>query len=362
MKKILPIGILVLISILTGCGSSSSSNSDSSNTTSNKTIYPKEYNLTFIPESKFVYSPEQNLSYVCLSNKTIGVFDVSNPDEPKIIKNIPLEDNCYTLTLNKNILYAVDTSYYSKLYEINVTDINNPNIINKITINNDDQYSYDNIHISNNYLYYTSNNRDDGPIFHVLDQNLDTIGTYTDFRGYPITTSDITEDGKYEIINNDYTLYIMNIEDSQNPYLYKEYSDYAYTFAKLKVISPNYMIAIDYNDPGTFYIFDISDLQNMYEIAELKNTHNGNFYDFFVDGNYVYVLSENSSSSGNYIDKIDISDIRHPKLVESKFIYGHEFMSMERIGNKIYTHSILHYGLSYYQGSNIIEIFDFNDL
>jgi len=220
------------------------------------------------------------------------------------------------MDVNRNFNFEYDG------YQDNIIHFTNDTTVLVIDNNRYDNASLNEINISEDNLS--------------IKKQLDLPITYNG----DIYSMTIAPDGRIFIsrVKNDYK-YLDEINSSTFEKIYS--ININNSLAKIKALNNDYLIAIDDQDPGHLYIFNISNPNNIFIIKTIDNTHNGNFYDFFIDRKYLYVLSENYIYSDNiYIDKFDISDVQNPKLVNSKLLKGHEFTKMKLIDNKVYVYNL----------------------
>jgi len=359
MKKIKQwVSGILIAGTLIGCGSGTSGSTAGIN---NKNLIPIEkIKLNDRIRSTITTDEKNSTIFICLDDKTIGIFNKETNYSLSLISkyNLNVEDSdgyCTGLAVKNNKIVAIDNDGnpdrdLGGLYLIDISDINNPNLLD---VNRSFNFEYngyqDNIvhFINDNTVLVIDNNRYNHASLNKInisennlsiEKQLDLSITYNG----DIDSMTITPDDRIFIArrksNYDYK-YLDEINGSTFEKINSINVDNM--LAKVKALNNNYLIAIDEEDPGHLYVFNISNPNNVFIVKTINNTHNGNFYDFFVDGKYLYVLSENSIYSDNiYIDKFDISDIQNPKLVTSKLLEGYEFSKMKLIDNKVYLYNL----------------------
>ncbi|MEJ2627191.1 MAG: chitobiase/beta-hexosaminidase C-terminal domain-containing protein [bacterium] len=252
---------------------------------------PTEVNHLF--QSDWIWDVHVSSGYAYLTMPDSGfcILDICDPENPVYLSNCLNIDYGSRIYVHNNYAYITDT--HTGLYVVDISNPNNPIEVSHI---NSLGYAWD-VHGSGNYIYVSGDN-----FLFILDirnpLNPIEISKYTYADVGPSDWEDLYVFGNYAYVTFTYGgLRIIDISDPLNP---KKAGYFETSGSAMDIfVSDNYAYVAN-ND---FYIIDISELSNPFEIGSYNTleTHETSVY---VSGNYAYV-------SGN-LNVYDISIPQNP--------------------------------------------------
>ncbi|GEM_PF-2515070 len=231
-------------------------------------------------------------------DKTIWIYDISNPTSPVKVNKITLKFSNYISGFARYGNYAYVVDYYTGIGILNISNVTNPVMIKKIT-----GFTAVRTKVVGNLLFVATR-YEDFRIYNISDpENPKFIAKAS--GGVPGYTEDIAISGNYVyVVASTYGLKIFGISDISKP-KYKG------------AIKSNDVRAIAYVDGylvsgGDYgiWVVDISNPAQPKEVTYLDNC--GRVTAIKKIDHYLYL----EGSWGYAIVIVDISDITHPKIVK----------------------------------------------
>ncbi|NHJ05218.1 MAG: hypothetical protein EAX90_10360 [Candidatus Heimdallarchaeota archaeon] len=300
--------------------------------------------LNNIPQE--VYVNDDN-AFVFVRLKGLLITDVSNPDNPSYVSFIKIKNvrDCAKIITKNNTVYILasnlDTDYYFDLYIIDITSIENPQLISTLELNLYHMFYYGiGVSISGNYLYIADNS------LYIIDisdnSNPTTISTITDY-----TANDVAAVGSIVYLACDDGLVILDVSSPESEVFVGNYSlpdakkvciegTFCYLFCQGYYIECNVIDITNTNNmhflgsykkdsmkylcisssilyfirSSSLFVIDLTDPSIANELTEfyLSSSING----LFINENYAYYVSETQG-----LGIIDITTPNTPELVSN---------------------------------------------
>ncbi|OHD10775.1 MAG: hypothetical protein A2086_14495 [Spirochaetes bacterium GWD1_27_9] len=256
-------------------------------------------NPIFLKELNFYsgsyFDINNNYLYILYNyQKDIEVFDISNPVNPIFLSTIPNTKYIYKIAFKNNYIYGADLQ--KGVIIIDATNPLNATIVKEILITQGRR----NLIIKDNYLF-TSNQYESLRIFDITDP----LNSF-EIKAMPFTSDfiyDLTINNSYLYISSLSSVYILDINDIQNPIILKKLSTGSYSTK----IYENYMFLAN---TSTFNMYDKTNIDNISLVSSFGSADFAHSTEI-INSNLVYFIDIEGG-----ILVTDISDKSTPKLIK----------------------------------------------
>jgi hypothetical protein len=250
----------------------------------------------------------------------LNVVDITNKEEPKILKQMDLNGSISYMKLsnNENNIYLADDS--NDTFEIlDISNLDNPQIISKYDLN-----------ISNGDIVNFAISNDDSTAFiadgndslYILD--ISNLSNPTLIKHYEINGSVdsvlISNDNKiaYLIDTKNGKLHFLDVKDVSNPI---NLSDYDVNASAIVLSKDNDVLYVSDSLHNKLDVLDLSNISNPNLVNEYNLLSSANGIVLSNDGNKLFITGGN-----NGIEILDISDNFNPKLLNTYHLYASDIV------------------------------------
>ena len=348
MSKFVKTGVCVLAAFLLGCGSGGSdSTSTTDNITTDNTIVSKVVPVTknsFNFSVKKMVTDKNSTIFTCLADNSAGIFHIENNQSITFLSKYTLGADCNDLDYSNDKLAVITEGTSGKVYLIDVKNRNNPLLLDYISGAHNEEYAGKSLEYNGTNIFYV----DPSGNFVTLDATEPTHLTEIDKVFVGVKIAGVTLRPRVFDINKDNNItyvasqkYIVAVDSKKvGNFEIIDKTNISYYLSKLRVINNDYAIGMRSSFNG-LVVINVFNPHNIYVRKVIYNPNGSNdyrFYDFTIDGKYLYALAKTALREENSIDiiKYDISDPENIVMVSRKRVEDYPFNRIVVNGNYIY--------------------------